>query len=233
MAVEERVGGRGTAGGSEPAADGATSASGQQAEVTFPVTGMTCASCVRRIEKRLNRLDGIRQASVNLATEKATVVYDPRLVDLSGMKAAVEAAGYGVGPADAGTRGHGDAETALISPRLRVSVSPRLRVSESDTDGPLLAARSPCDNDGGRCCSAAKGSPVYLFKPKARAPEDSHVGSDRPEQAVADGAAFGGALPAAGVPAGSAAEWALGELLIRLCNRGRGLRTEPPEPAAD
>ena len=45
-------------------------------EVTFPVTGMTCASCVRRIEKALNKVEGVNEASVNLAAEKAKVVYD-------------------------------------------------------------------------------------------------------------------------------------------------------------
>src|SRR5262249_7918022 len=65
-------------------------------EVTFPVTGMTCASCVRRIEKALGRVDGVREASVNLATEKAHVVYDPHVASPEHMRAAVEKAGYGV-----------------------------------------------------------------------------------------------------------------------------------------
>src|SRR6266536_1823601 len=65
-------------------------------EVTFPVTGMTCASCVRRIEKALNKVDGVDQASVNLATEKATVRYDPAVASRAQMQAAVEKAGYGV-----------------------------------------------------------------------------------------------------------------------------------------
>jgi Cu+-exporting ATPase len=65
-------------------------------EVTFPVTGMTCASCVRRIEKALGRVDGVNEASVNLATEKAHVVYDPHIASPEGMRAAVEKAGYGV-----------------------------------------------------------------------------------------------------------------------------------------
>src|SRR5215471_18187712 len=71
-----------------------TSAEGT--EVTFPVTGMTCASCVRRIEKALGRVDGVRDASVNLATEKAHVVYDPQVASPERMRAAVEKAGYGV-----------------------------------------------------------------------------------------------------------------------------------------
>ena len=88
-------------------------------QLAFPVTGMTCASCVRRIEKRLARLEGVAEANVNLATEKATVIFDPSLVDPGQMKAAVESAGYGVGrmpagAADAETRRGGD--PATISP---------------------------------------------------------------------------------------------------------------------
>src|SRR5690348_13181103 len=68
----------------------------QPEEVTFGVTGMTCASCVRRIEKTLGKVPGVAQATVNLATEKATVTFDPNAATLDGMKAAVEKAGYGV-----------------------------------------------------------------------------------------------------------------------------------------
>src|SRR5215217_5211084 len=67
------------------------------AEVTFPVTGMTCASCVRRIERRLGKVEGVQDASVNLATEKARVVYDPATASVGDLVAAVEKAGYGVG----------------------------------------------------------------------------------------------------------------------------------------
>jgi len=47
--------------------------------VELPITGMTCASCANRIERRLNRLDGV-SASVNYATERATVDFDPGAV---------------------------------------------------------------------------------------------------------------------------------------------------------
>src|SRR5438552_8207609 len=67
-------------------------------EITIPVTGMTCASCVRRIEKALNKVEGVQEASVNLATEKARVVFDPALVGMDQMRAAVEKAGYTVAP---------------------------------------------------------------------------------------------------------------------------------------
>ncbi len=65
-------------------------------EITLPVTGMTCASCVRRIEKALAKVDGVEDASVNLATERAKVTYDAERVTPDQMKAAVEKAGYGV-----------------------------------------------------------------------------------------------------------------------------------------
>ena len=64
-------------------------------EVTFPVTGMTCASCVRRIEKALNKVEGVHEASVNLATEKAKVVYDASVATPDQLQAAIEKAGYG------------------------------------------------------------------------------------------------------------------------------------------
>ena len=64
-----------------------------QARVALAITGMTCASCAARIEKRLNRLEGV-VASVNYATEKADVAHDPQ-VDPAALVEAVEAAGYG------------------------------------------------------------------------------------------------------------------------------------------
>ncbi len=60
------------------------------------VTGMTCASCVRRVEGSLRGLEGVTEASVNLANEKAAVTYDPAQVSVSDMAAAVKDAGYGV-----------------------------------------------------------------------------------------------------------------------------------------
>jgi Cu+-exporting ATPase len=60
------------------------------------IGGMTCAACVARVEKVIRRLEGIESASVNLATEKATVRYNPALIRVSAIKAAVEKAGYRV-----------------------------------------------------------------------------------------------------------------------------------------
>ena len=46
-------------------------------QIEFPVTGMTCASCVNRVEKALKKVPGVLDASVNLATEQASVTYMP------------------------------------------------------------------------------------------------------------------------------------------------------------
>ncbi len=62
--------------------------------VELAISGMTCASCAARIEKRLNKLDGVA-ASVNFASEHAAVAFDPAQVDLDELIGAVEAAGYG------------------------------------------------------------------------------------------------------------------------------------------
>jgi Cu+-exporting ATPase len=73
-------------------------------DVTLPITGMTCASCVNRVEKALKKVGGVQEASVNLATEQATVRFDPAVADVAQLTAAVEKAGYGVGALSAAPR---------------------------------------------------------------------------------------------------------------------------------
>jgi Cu+-exporting ATPase len=65
-------------------------------QIEFPVTGMTCASCSSRVERKLNKLPGVLEARVNLASEQASVTYVPATVGWNEIKAAVERAGYGV-----------------------------------------------------------------------------------------------------------------------------------------
>lgn len=66
----------------------------EHAKVTIPVGGMTCAACARRVEKAIGKLEGIDETSVNFATEKATVTYNPQTVRLSAIRGAIEKAGY-------------------------------------------------------------------------------------------------------------------------------------------
>jgi Cu+-exporting ATPase len=61
--------------------------------VELPITGMTCASCANRIERNLNKLDGVT-ATVNYATEKAAIAFDPATVAPDALIATVRAAGY-------------------------------------------------------------------------------------------------------------------------------------------
>ncbi|MDW8253480.1 MAG: heavy metal translocating P-type ATPase [Chloroflexota bacterium] len=65
-------------------------------QLTLPIRGMTCAACVRRIEKALSKVEGVEAATVNLATEQATVRFDPQRVGRAELVRAVEAAGYSV-----------------------------------------------------------------------------------------------------------------------------------------
>ena len=74
---------------------GAPAASPKPTEWQFPVQGMTCASCVARVERALAAVPGVQEASVNFATEQASVKAGPD-VGLSALKAAVERAGYAV-----------------------------------------------------------------------------------------------------------------------------------------
>ncbi|HEV2914033.1 MAG TPA: heavy metal translocating P-type ATPase [Pyrinomonadaceae bacterium] len=81
------------AAGTQPAAksrrDGATE------RIELPVTGMTCAACARRIERKLSKASGVRRAGVNFATARATVEYDPRGTDTSRLIETVKETGYG------------------------------------------------------------------------------------------------------------------------------------------
>lgn len=65
---------------------------------TIKISGMTCAACAARIEKKLSRLEGVQHAAVNFATEKATVEYDSSVAKVSGMIKAVGELGYKAEP---------------------------------------------------------------------------------------------------------------------------------------
>ncbi|MBU6329668.1 MAG: heavy metal translocating P-type ATPase, partial [Acidobacteria bacterium] len=89
--------------------------------VDLPIEGMTCAACATRIGKGLTRLDGVDRADVNLAAARATIVFDPALVDREAFVAKIESLGYSVPEID-------DQEAleakhlAVLSRRLRIAV---------------------------------------------------------------------------------------------------------------
>ena len=95
---------------------------------TLPVEGMTCASCVARVERALLKVPGVLAAGVNLAAQTATVDYQPGVASVADLRAAVEGAGYTVPEATPGEdpvarqeRVQREEERSLLS-RLRVGV---------------------------------------------------------------------------------------------------------------
>src|SRR5215475_2581346 len=62
--------------------------------VELPITGMTCAACARHIEQNLTATPGVDRASVNFATSRATVSYDPQTTNIRGLIYCVKQAGY-------------------------------------------------------------------------------------------------------------------------------------------
>ena len=85
--------------------------------VDLPVSGMTCAACARTIERTLSNAPGVSRANVNLATNTATVQYDPARVNTSDFVRAIEELGYGVPKTESVT----DPETPLYRRRLLVA----------------------------------------------------------------------------------------------------------------
>ena len=99
-----------------------TAAEASRKEVRLDLEGVTCASCVARIERKLNKLDGV-DASVNFATEQATVHCDQSM-SVADLVSAVEAAGYHAHPVDsAAGHHHHDEPIAVLRRRLAVAVA--------------------------------------------------------------------------------------------------------------
>jgi Cu+-exporting ATPase len=72
-----------------------------ETKIEIPITGMTCANCAANIERTLNKTDGVAQAEVNFASERATVRFDPRKVTTGEIVARIRKIGYEVPTAEA------------------------------------------------------------------------------------------------------------------------------------
>ncbi|TXK78369.1 heavy metal translocating P-type ATPase [Paenibacillus sp. N3.4] len=72
-----------------------TSSHSDAKHTSFQLTGMTCAACANRIEKGLRKLNGVTEANVNFALEKATIAYDPVMLDASRIEETITKLGYG------------------------------------------------------------------------------------------------------------------------------------------
>ena len=69
--------------------------------VSLPITGMTCANCVQTVERAINKVPGVSSAKVNLATERASISYDPATASVPDLLNRIEKAGYGVAVGEA------------------------------------------------------------------------------------------------------------------------------------
>ena len=130
--------------------------------VVLDLEGMTCSSCAARIEKKLNKLDGV-EATVNFATEQATVHCDPP-VAVGDLVGAVESIGYHAHPASAahtadgadGAHHHHDESSAVLRRRLLVAVALTVPIA-------LLAMVSPLQFGGWEWVAMALSTPVVLW----------------------------------------------------------------------
>jgi P-type Cu+ transporter len=105
--------------------------------VELPISGMTCASCANRIERKLNRLESVT-ATVNYATERATVDYDGAAVEPEQLVAAVEAAGYAAAlPETEEAAPEPEDEATALKRRLLVSLALMLPVLAMSMIPPL------------------------------------------------------------------------------------------------
>jgi Cu+-exporting ATPase len=110
--------------------------------LTLPVRGMHCAACVAKVEGALTGVPGVDAAAVNLATERATVAFDPDRVDVGALQAAVAAAGYELAGAPV-PRGS-EAEDRERAARAREQAQLRRRVLVGVVlSAPLLVGAMP------------------------------------------------------------------------------------------
>ena len=123
--------------------------------VDLEISGMTCAACASRIERRLNKLEGV-EASVNYATDRAAVRFDPGRVALQDLFQAVEATGYAAALPRADEESSGDDASRKL--RLRLVVAAVLSAPLI-----LLAMVEPLQFEGWEWAAFVLATPVVLW----------------------------------------------------------------------
>ncbi len=113
------------------------------APIDLQIAGMTCAACVRRIEKALKRVDGVQDARVDLAARRARVTLHGQGTSVSALAAAVAAAGYQATPwSSAAAAGAADGETARLRRQVTLAAAvtiPLVAIAMSHDALPLFA----------------------------------------------------------------------------------------------
>ncbi len=121
--------------------------------VDLPIAGMTCAACATRIGRGLSHLEGVVRADVNLAANRATVVFDPERVGTEHLRGTVEALGYSVP----------EPEVDVAAEHLR-TLTRRLRVAAVCTVPLVVVSMVPLAQfDGWPWLAAALATPVVLW----------------------------------------------------------------------
>ena len=124
-------------------------------KLELPIEGMTCATCAVRVEKKLNKLEGVA-ANVNYATERASVEYDAETVSPEQLVAAVESAGYRAALPDAADEARREDPAASLRRRLLISAALTLPVL-------ALAMIPPLQFDGWQWLSLQLATPAVLW----------------------------------------------------------------------
>ena len=122
-----------------------TTPTAPSAEIQLPIEGMSCASCVNRIERYLRKTPGVAEANVNLATEVATITYLPEIAGFDELARAIEAAGYEVRSlpqtADGSRASLVDEADAEAAGRIRLTEDSRARARRGARRRVALRAR--------------------------------------------------------------------------------------------
>jgi Cu+-exporting ATPase len=126
---------------------------GRMKKLELAIEGMTCAACAARVERTLNRLDGV-EATVNYATEAATVAYDPGAVTVDRLVHVVETAGYHAVPPDEAATPADRARPLLV----RLAVAAALTVPVA-----VLAMAAPVQFAGWEWLALALTTPVVWW----------------------------------------------------------------------
>ena len=150
----------------------------------LPIEGMTCASCATRVEGKLNKLDGV-QATVNYATEQATVTFDAGVVSPEQLVEAVESAGYTArlpraagAPAAAPDEVREDPTRALRNRLIAAAVLDGAGAGDGDDPGAavrqLAVAGAPA-RDPGRALGGLAVPPGRVAEPPPRRRHHGHA----------------------------------------------------------